>query len=108
MGFAAQAAETLKRCLLLRSRAVVRLPGFGFGCEFRSADQIAYLNAIICKEFLSSSPLRHEVFRMILPSVYRRQGIKLDECKTFAVLCREILNGKKPGHLAHNCHHLLE
>src|SRR5499426_3634305 len=79
----------------------------GVGCEVRSAEHVAYLNMIIRKKFLSPSPLCDEVLRMRLPSVDGLEGIELGNHEKLAILCRKILHRTKPGHLAHQCYHLL-
>src|SRR5262249_39681942 len=90
-----------------RSRALVWILLSGFGCEVHSAEHVAYLNAIIRKEFFSPSPLCGEVLRVCLPSVDGREGIELGRHEKLAVLCRKILQRNKPGPRAHQCDHLL-
>ena len=59
---------------------------------FVRADQVAYLNLIVCEELLLPSPLRNAVFRVRLPSVYCLEGIELGKHEHLTVWCGIILN----------------
>src|SRR5262245_36218868 len=80
-----------------RSRALVWILLSGFGCEVHSAEHVAYLNAVIRKEFLSPSPLCGEVLRVCLPSVDGREGIELGHHEKLAVLGRKSFRETNPG-----------